>query len=164
MPPQGHFHIIAAGENLPAVFAASLRDYPKITRAYVFTDTTVFYKHADPAIEKGRMAERNAISAAKNTATALGIPFHDEVISAPAYTSARDALTRIRREHPGARYTFDIAGGSPALGMLSTVRKTSRIGSGSLICFGGDVCFSSVIAITQNINYCFINLLCVKRK
>jgi len=117
MPPQGHFHIIAAGENLPAVFAASLRDYPKITRAYVFTDTTVFYKHADPAIEKGRMAERNAVSAAKNTATALGIPFHDEVISAPAYTSARDALTRIRREHPGARYTFDIAGGSPALGM-----------------------------------------------
>jgi len=117
MPSQEHIHIIAAGENLPPVFAASLRDYPGITRAYVFTDTTVFYRHADPAIEKGRMAERNAISAAKNTSTALGIPFHDEVISAPAYISVRDALTRIRREHPEARYTFDIAGGSPALGM-----------------------------------------------
>jgi hypothetical protein len=117
MPPQGQIHIIAAGENLPSVFTASFRDYPGITRAYVFTDTTVFYKHADPAIEKGRLAERNAISAAKNTSAALGIPFHDEVISVPAYASVRDTLTRIRREHPGARYTFDIVGGSPALGM-----------------------------------------------
>jgi hypothetical protein len=117
MPPQGQIHIITADENLPSVFAASLRDYPGITRAYVFTEDTVFYKHADPAIEKGRLAARNAISAAKNTSTALGIPFHDEVISVPLYASARDTLTRIRREHPGARYTFDLAGGSPALGM-----------------------------------------------
>ncbi|WP_292369298.1 hypothetical protein [Methanoregula sp. UBA64] len=117
MPYQGHIHIIAAGENLPSVFTASFRDYPGITRAYVFTDTAVFYKHADPVIEKGRLAERNAISASKNTSTALGIPFHDEVISPPAYPSARDVLTRIRREYPLARYTFDCAGGSPALGM-----------------------------------------------
>jgi hypothetical protein len=117
MPSQAHIHIITAGENLPSVFTASFRDYPGITRAYVFTDTAVFYKHADPAIEKGRLAERNAISAAKNTATALGIPFHDEVVPVPAYPFVRDALTRIRREHPGARYTVDLAGGSPALGM-----------------------------------------------
>jgi len=117
MPYQGHIHIIAAGENLPPVFAASFRDYPGITRAYVFTDTTVFYKHADPATEKERLAIRNAISAAKCTSTALGIPFHDEVISPPVYTSVRDALTRIHREYPTARSTFDIAGGSPALGM-----------------------------------------------
>jgi len=117
MPYQGHIHIIAAGENLPSVFAASFRDYPGITRAYVFTDTTVFYKHADPATEKERLAIRNAISAAKCTSMALGIPFHDEVISPPAYTSVRDALTRIHREYPMACFTVDIAGGSPALGM-----------------------------------------------
>ena len=117
MPPQGQIHIITADENLPSVFAASLRDYPGITRAYVFTDSLVFHKHADPAIEKGRMTVRNAISAAKNTSMALGIPFYDEVIFPPAYLSARDALTRIRCGHPAARYTFDLAGGSTALGM-----------------------------------------------
>lgn len=117
MPYQGHIHIIAAGENLPATHTASLRDYPGITRAYVFTDSIVFHKHTDPAVEKGRMAVRNAISAAKNTSTALGIPFYDEVIFPPAYDSVRNALTRIHREHPLARYTFDCAGGSPALGM-----------------------------------------------
>jgi len=117
MPYQGHIHVIAAGENLPVTYTASFRDYPGITREYVFTDTTVFYKHADPAIEKERMAIRNAISAAKGTSLALGIPFHDEVISPPAYTSVREALTRIHREYPTARYTFDCSGGSPALGM-----------------------------------------------
>jgi len=117
MPYQGHIHIIAAGENLPATYTASFRDYPGITRAYVFTDSIVFHKHADPAVEKGRMAVRNAISVSKNTSTALGIPFYDEVIFPPAYDSVRNALTRIHREYPLARYTFDCAGGSPALGM-----------------------------------------------
>ena len=117
MPSQEHIHILTAGGNLPSAFTASFRDYPDITRAYVFSDNTIFYKHADPAIEKERSAIRSAIFAAKNTSTALGIPFHDEVISPPAYSSVCNTLTRIRREHPGARYTFDLAGGSPALGM-----------------------------------------------
>jgi len=117
MPYQGHIHIIAAGENLPATYTASFRDYPGITRAYVFTDSIVFHKHADPGIEKARQALRNAISASKNTSTALGIPFYDEVIFPPAYDAVCDALTRIHREYPTARYTFDCAGGSPTLGM-----------------------------------------------
>ena len=117
MPYQGHIHIIAAGENLPATYTASFRDYPGITRAYVFTDSIVFHKHADPGIEKARQAVRSAISVSKNTSTALGIPFYDEVIFPPAYDSVRNALTRIHREYPTARYTFDCAAGSPALGM-----------------------------------------------
>jgi len=117
MPYQGHIHIITAGENLPATYTASFRDYPGITRAYVFTDSIVFHKHADPGIEKARQAIRSAISTSKNTSTALGIPFYDEVIFPPAYDSVRNALTRIHRQYPLARYTFDCAGGSPALGM-----------------------------------------------
>ena len=117
MPNQAHIHIITAGDNLPTAYTASFRDYPDITRTYVFTDNTVYYKHADPEIEKPRFAIRNAVSTAKDTSLSIGIPFKNEVISAPEYPAVRTALTRIRREHPGARYTFDLSGGSKALCM-----------------------------------------------
>lgn len=117
MPSQEHIHIITAGDDLPATYTASFRDYPDITRTYIFSDNTLFYKHADPEIEKARFAIRNGISTAKNTSTSIGIPFHNEVISAPAYSSVRDALTRIHREHPGAGYTFNLSGGSKPLCM-----------------------------------------------
>jgi len=117
MPPQAHIHILTASDDFPSTYTASFRDYPNITRTYVFTDNTVYYKHADPGIEKPRLAIRNAVSAAKNTSTSLGISFTNEVISAPAYPAVRDALTRIHREHPGARYTFDLTDGSKALCM-----------------------------------------------
>jgi hypothetical protein len=117
MPAQAHIHILTAGDNLSSTYTASFRDYPDITRIYVFTDNTVYYKHADPEIEKPRLAIRHAVSAAKDTSTSIGISFTNEVISAPVYSSIRDALTRIRREHPGARYTFDLSGGSKALSL-----------------------------------------------
>ena len=65
---------------------------------YVFSDSTIYLKHADPEIEKMRFAIRNAISAAKNTSTSIGIPFSNEVISAPAYPAVCDALTGIHRQ------------------------------------------------------------------
>jgi hypothetical protein len=117
MPSQEHVHIITAGDDIAATYTASFRDYPGITRTYVFSDSTLYFRHADPEIEKARLAVRNAISAAKNTSTSIGIPFSNEVISAPAYPAVRDTLTRIHREHPGARYTFDLSGGSKALCM-----------------------------------------------
>jgi len=117
MPSQEHVHIITAGDDIAATYTASFRDYPGITRTYVFSDSTIYLKHADPEIEKTRFAIRNAISAAKNTSTSIGIPFSNEVISAPAYPAVRDTLTRIHREHPDARYTFDLSGGSKPLCM-----------------------------------------------
>ncbi|MFA6362072.1 hypothetical protein [Methanoregula sp.] len=117
MPSQEHVHIITAGDDIATTYTASFRDYPGITRTYVFSDNTLYFRHADPEIEKARFTVRNAISAAKNTSTSIGIPFSNEVISAPAYPAVRDALTRIHREHPGARYTFDLSGGSKPLCM-----------------------------------------------
>jgi hypothetical protein len=117
MPSQEHVHIITAGDDIAATYTASFRDYPGITRTYVFSDNTLYFRHADPEIEKARFVVRNAISAAKNTSTSIGIPFSNEVISAPAYPAVRDTLTRIHREHPGARYTFDLSDGSKSLCM-----------------------------------------------
>jgi len=117
MPSQEHVHILTAGDDIAATYTASFRDYPGITRTYIFSDNTLYFRHADPEIENARFAVRNAISAAKNTSTSIGIPFSNEVISAPAYPAVRDTLTRIHREHPGARYTFDLSGGSKPLCM-----------------------------------------------
>lgn len=117
MPSQAHIHIITAGDNFSSAYTASFRDYPDITRTYVFTDNTVYYKHADPETEKSRFAIRNAVSSAKDTSTFIGITFKNEVIAAPEYPNVRNALTRIRREHPGARYTFDLFLGSKALSL-----------------------------------------------
>jgi hypothetical protein len=51
----------------------------------------------------------------QETAASLSIPVTREVIAPPAYGSVRSALAKIRREHPGARFTFDLSGGSKEL-------------------------------------------------
>jgi hypothetical protein len=167
MASQEHIHIITAGANLSATCTVSFRDYPGITRTYVFTDSIVFNKHADPDIEKARSGIRNAISTAKNTSTALGIPFHDEIIFSPAYLSIRSALTRIHREQPDARYTFDLAGGSPAL-CMALLALAPWVGGGVRAVFDEKVSRSvplpdlPVRAMLENPNYQTILALLVK--
>ncbi|MFA5236744.1 MAG: hypothetical protein WC362_02685 [Methanoregula sp.] len=167
MASQEHIHILTAGEKFPAAYTASFRDFPGITRAYVFTDSILFNKHADPDAEKERLAIRNAISAAKNTSTVLGIPFHDEIIFPPAYLFVRDVLARVHCEHPGARYTFDLAGGSQAL-CMAVLALAPWVGGGVRAVFDENVLRpvplpdQSTTSMLANPNYQTILALLVK--
>ncbi len=115
MDRQEHVHIISAGEKIAIAYPAIFRELPGITRTIVFSDSTVHECSPDPATEKHRIAVRNAVTAVQEISASLAIPFIRVVIFPPAYVSVRSALAKCRREHPDARFTFDLSGGSKEL-------------------------------------------------
>jgi hypothetical protein len=115
MERKEHVHIISAGEKIHIAYPALFRTLPTITRTYVFSDSEVYALSPDPGIEKERLAIRHAVDTVKEISTSLSIPCSRETIFPPAYPSVRDALTKIRLEFPGARFTFDLSGGSKEL-------------------------------------------------
>jgi hypothetical protein len=112
-----HIHIISAGENIHTAYPAIFRMLPTITHTYVFADSTIYEISSIPESEKARLTVRNAVSAVKEIAASLSIPFSRELVFPPTYPSARETLTKIHREFPGARFTFDLSGGSKPLCM-----------------------------------------------
>jgi len=115
MPPGDHVHIITAGENIHTAYPAAFRILPTITKTYILVDSANHERSPDPEIAKSRLAVTNAVSAVKQIALSLSIPFAYHIIFPPTYPSVRDTLAKIHRENPGARYTFDITGGSKPL-------------------------------------------------
>ncbi len=117
MPPGEHVHIISAGEKIHTTYPAIFRTLPTITRTYVIADSEVYELSSNPAIEKERLAIRNAVTAVKEISASLAIPCSRETVFPPAYPSVRTILTKIHREYHGARFTFDLSGGSKPLCM-----------------------------------------------
>jgi hypothetical protein len=115
MPPGEHIHIISAGENIHTAYPAIFRTLPTITRTFVLADNSVYELSSNPEVEKGRVAIREAVAAVKEISVTLSIPFSRELVFQPVYPSVRDKVTKIHRTHPGARFTFDISGGSKPL-------------------------------------------------
>jgi len=117
MDQKEHVHIISAGENIHTAFPAIFRNLPTITRTFVLADSTTYETSSNPEIEKQRLAVRHAVDAVKEISASLAIPFSRETVFPPTYNSVRSILTTIRHEYPGARFTFDLSGGSKPLCM-----------------------------------------------
>lgn len=115
MPTENHVHIISAGDRIHLAYPAVFRTLPSITRTCVFADEAVYGISQNPEIEKRRQAVIRAVGAVRELSASLSIPFSYEIAPHPVYPSVRAILTRIRREHPGARFTFDLSGGSKEL-------------------------------------------------
>lgn len=104
-------NIISAGETIHTAFPAVLRVLPGITRVYVVAGSDQYSISPDPQIEEERMAVRQAAESVKDLAGSLGIPHVRELVFPPVFPSARTVLTKIRRDNPKARFTFDLSGG-----------------------------------------------------
>jgi hypothetical protein len=117
MAQQEHVHIISAGENIHTAYAAAFRILPTISRTHVLADSSIYEISKKPEEEKARLAVRNAVLAAKEISASLSIPFSRELVFPPVYPFVRDTLAKISRGSPGARFTFDLSGGSKPLCM-----------------------------------------------
>jgi len=117
MDQEEHIHIISAGENIHTAYPAAFRNLPSITRTCVFADSEVYDISFNQAIETQRIAIRKAVDAVKEISRTLSIPFSREIVNPPAYASTRSILMKIHRDFPGARFTFDLSGGSKPLCM-----------------------------------------------
>jgi hypothetical protein len=117
MDRKEHIHIISAGATIHLTYPALFRTLPSITRTYVLADSEVYALSPDPGIEKERLAVRHAVDSVKEISASLSIPFARETVFAPVYPSVRALLTKIHRDYTGARYSFDLSGGSKPLCM-----------------------------------------------
>ena len=119
MERQEHIHIAAAGEKAESACAAAIRDLQDITRIVIFADTEI-YNNTSRDSEEAKVhkdAVRDAVTKAKAHAATLAIPATLVYIAPPAGDSAAAAVQKIKREFPGARFTFDLSGGSKDLAL-----------------------------------------------
>ena len=117
MDRREHIHIISAGETIHLAFPAVFRTLPSISHTYVLAGDEVYTESMNPALAKERAATRNAVNSVKEISGSLAIPFKRLTLFPPIYPSVRNALTGIHRNHPGARYSFDLSGGPKDLCM-----------------------------------------------
>ncbi|MDP3564535.1 MAG: hypothetical protein Q8R70_08600 [Methanoregula sp.] len=125
MARQEHVHIITAGEAIFAAFAATLRDNKDITHTFVFADTELYTNSSRDGeeIRAQKDTTREAVNKVKVLAGSLKIPTSLIYVTLPADVSARDAILKSKKEHPDARFSFNLSAGSKdmimALFMLS---------------------------------------------
>ena len=114
MARQDHIHIITAGEHIYAAYAATLRDNPGITHTFVVADIELYSNSVrdGEVIRKQKETAREAVNQVRALAASLKIPALLVYVSPPADVTARDAILKIRKEHPDARFSFDISAGS----------------------------------------------------
>ncbi|MEI7856131.1 MAG: hypothetical protein WCH85_01350 [Methanomicrobiales archaeon] len=119
MARQEHIHIITAGENIYSAYAASLRDNPSITHTFVFADMDLYTNsaHDSEAIRAEKERARVAVNMVKTLAGSLKIPASLIYVTPPADASARDAILKIKKEHPDAGFSFDLSAGSKEISM-----------------------------------------------
>jgi hypothetical protein len=119
MDRQEHIHIIGAGEQIEAACAAAIRDLHDITRIYVFADNELYSNSSrdDERTKTHKTAVREAVNGVKALATSLEIPASLVYIDMPASVFVAAAVQTIKSGYPGARYTFDLSGGSKDLAL-----------------------------------------------
>lgn len=119
MTRQEHVHIITAGERIYSTFAATLRENPSITHIFVFADIDLYTNnaHDSEAIRADKDLARVAANMVKTLAGSLKIPASLIYVTPPADVSTRDALLKIKKEHPDARFSFDLKEGSKDMSM-----------------------------------------------
>jgi hypothetical protein len=119
MARQEHVHIITAGGAIFATFAATLRDNKDITHTFVFADTELYTNSSRDGVEIRAQKDtaREAVNKVKILAGSLKIPASLIYVTPPADVSARDAILKIKKERPDARFSFDLSAGSKDMSM-----------------------------------------------
>jgi hypothetical protein len=169
MERKEHVHIISAGGTIHLAYPAVFRILPAISHTYVLAGGEVYTDSPDPALGKERAATRNAVNGVKEISRSLAIPFERVTVFPPVYPSVRNAITAIHRNHPGARYSFDLSGGPKDLCMaLFTVAPW--VGAEVYSAFDGKVPQRvpvpdvSVTGIMANPNYATILSVLIRRR
>jgi hypothetical protein len=138
MARQEHVHIISAGENIYPSYAATVRDHPDITRTFVFADTELYTNSArdEGAVREQKEAARKEVAKVKSLSMALAIPASLVYGIPPADASVREFVFKINKEHPGAKFSFDLSAGSKDLSM-ALFAVSLWVGGDAFYMFGG---------------------------
>jgi hypothetical protein len=119
MTRQEQVYIITAGETIYSSYAETLRGNPDISHTFIFADMELYTNSTRDGgiIRVQKEAIRDGVNKVKALAASLKIPASLIYVTPPADASARDALLKIRKEHPDAGFSFDLSGGSKDMSM-----------------------------------------------
>jgi len=136
MDRQEHIHILGAGEKIEAASATAIRDLQGITRIVIFADTDIYATTSRDSeqVKTYKDAVLEGVTRAKAHAATLDIPAGLMYIAPPAGASVAAAVQKIRKDHPGARFTFDLSGGSKDLS-LALFQVSLWLGAGAYYTF-----------------------------
>jgi hypothetical protein len=114
-----HIHIISVGEHIGNAYPAAIRDLQTVTRTFLFADTDLYTNSAGDGekTKSYKTAARDAVNTVRSISASLGIPASLVYIDPPADRSVVKAVETIAHDFPGARYTFDLTGGTKDLSM-----------------------------------------------
>jgi len=169
MDRKEHVHIISAGERIHLAYQAVFRLLPTISYTYVLAGDEMYTESTNPALAKERAATRSAVNGVKEISGSLAIPFERVTIFSPVYPAVRNAMTRIHRNHPLARYSFDLSGGPKDL-CLALFTVAPWVGAEVYSAFDGKVPQRvpmpdvSVTGIMANPNYATILSVLIRRR
>ena len=137
MDRQEHIHILGAGEKIGAASAVAIRDLQDITRLVIFADTDIYTitSRDNEEVKAHKDAVREAVMKTKAHAATLDIPATLVYIAPPAGASVAAAVQKIRKDAPGARFTFDLTGGSTDLS-LALFQISLWLGAGAYYASG----------------------------
>lgn len=145
-PPASHGHVlvIGPGTNLPAVLASALSEPPAVTRAVILAEGPLVTDRIGETTQEraAKAAVRAGITRAHDLALSLGIPAGHWTLDPVTVDAVCGTILEIAAQHPGARYSFVLSGGTAPLA-LGIFRMAMWL--------DGDVYFASKKAVLQKL-------------
>ena len=89
------------------------------SRTFVFSDTEIYTNSTrdDEQTKAYKTTAQDAVTQVKSISASLKIPSSLVYFSPPTFESVRDAVLKIRKEHPDARFSFNLSASSKGLSM-----------------------------------------------
>jgi len=117
-----HVLVISPGTNLPALLASALADPGAVTHIVILAEGPIVTDRTGETTQEraAKVAVRNGITRAHDLAVSLGIQFEHRTLDPVAIDTVCTAIRDVAVQHPGARFSFVVAGGSAqsALGIF----------------------------------------------
>jgi hypothetical protein len=118
-PPASREHVlvISPGTDLPAILASALSEPGAVTHTVVITEGPLVTDRTGETTQEraAKTAVRNGITRAHDLAVSLGIPAEHRTLDPVTVDTVCTAIMSVAAQHPGARYSFVLSGGTAPL-------------------------------------------------
>ena len=145
-PPASHGHVlvIGPGTHLPAILASALSELGAVTRVVILAEGPLVNDRIGETTQEraAKVAIRTGITRAHDLALSLGIPAGHWTLDPVTVDAVCGTILEFAAQHPGARYSFVLSGGTAPLA-LGIFRMAMWL--------DGDVYFASKKAVLQKL-------------
>jgi len=145
-PPASREHVlvISPGTDLPAILASALSDPGAVTHVVILAEGPLVTDRTGETTQEraAKAAVRTGIARAHDLALSLGIPAGHRTLDSVTIDSVCGTIQDLATQHPGARFSFVVSGGTAPLA-LGVFRMAMWL--------DGDVYFASRKAVLQKL-------------